>query len=327
MGAGRGNAKLILVGEHWVLDGARALAIGLPSLAVDVELTLDPTVAGVQVDSPAPEQALLGAAAMATLALAQVGVATGAQVRVDSQVPLRRGLGSSAALAVALVRAADAAVGRPAAGVEEVGLRAKDLEDLIHGRSSGLDPAAAATGSNRTADGPGSGGVLFCSGRVERRLGPVHANLRKFCWLLMDLGQGQPTREAIAIASARRAAMDPAQRQALADATSAAADQAADGLETGDFAKLASALRSAAAVLEPLGVINAPMERCIAQALAHGALAAKQTGAGLGGVILALCPDQAVAAQVAAACTDASDHWTVPLSLAPMNHEENHVAL
>lgn len=327
MGAGRGNAKLILVGEHWVLDGARALAIGLPSLAVDVELTLDLTVAGVQVDSPAPEQALLGAAAMATLALAQVGVAAGARVRVDSQVPLRRGLGSSAALAVALVRAADAAVGRPAAGVEEVGLRAKDLEDLIHGRSSGLDPAAAATGSNRTADGPGSGGVLFCSGRVERRLGPVHADLWKFCWLLMDLGQGQPTREAIAIASARRAAMDPAQRQALADATSAAADQAADGLETGDFAKLASALRSAAAALEPLGVVNAPMERCIAQALAHGALAAKQTGAGLGGVILALCPDQAVAAQVAAACTDACDHWTVPLFLAPMNHEENHVAL
>lgn len=327
MAAGRGNAKLILVGEHWVLDGARALAIGLPGLAVEVELTLDPTVAGVLVDSPAPEQALQGAAAMATLALAQVGVTAGARLSIDSQVPLRRGLGSSAALAVALVRAADAAVVRRASGVEEVSLRAKDLEDLIHGRSSGLDPAAAATGSDRTADGQGSSGVLFRHGRVERRLGPVHPALRQFCWLLMDLGQGQPTREAIAIASARRAAMDPDQRQALADATSSAADQAADALETGDFAQLATALRSAAAALEPLGVANAAMTRCAAQALAHGALAAKQTGAGLGGVILALCPNDATAAQVVAACTDAIDHWTVPLSLAPMIHEENHVAL
>lgn len=322
---GRGNAKLIAVGEHWVLDGARALAIGLPSLGVEVELSAAPDLAGVQIDSPAPEAALQGAAAMAALALQQVGLPVAARVRVASQVPLRRGLGSSAALAVALVRAADAAAGRSPASVEEVGLRAKDLEDLIHGRSSGLDPAAAATGWDGGAGGAASGGVLFRHGRVERRLGAVHRHFAQFCWLLLDLGQGQPTREAIAIAAARRAALPEAQRQVLADSTSAAAEQAAISLETGNSAGLAEALRAAARALEPLGVVDAAMARCIGEAQALGALAAKQTGAGLGGVIVALCPDPQTAERVAAGCPGVQARWTVPLCTAPQsNQEENH---
>lgn len=317
IGRGRGHAKLIAVGEHWVLDGAQALALALPAMAVDVELELGGDRADVTVQPLDPsvhlaEAAQAGAVAMATLALRQAGVAGGATVRVASQVPLRRGLGSSAALAVALVRAVDQALGRLAADPEQVGLRAKDLEDLIHGRSSGLDPAAAASGA---------GGVLFCRGAVVRRLERVHPGLCQVRWLLVDLGHGRPTREAIDLASAQRAAMPPEVRQALADATSAAALLAADALEAGDLAQLGAALQEAGRALQPLGVVDAAMQACIDQALSVGALAAKQTGAGLGGVILALCADAAAADRVAAACRaacpTACDHWILPVAIEP----------
>ena len=36
---GHGNGKTILIGEHHVMDGARALAIGLPPFRTDVTLT------------------------------------------------------------------------------------------------------------------------------------------------------------------------------------------------------------------------------------------------------------------------------------------------
>ncbi len=316
-GRGRGHAKLIAVGEHWVLDGAQALALALPAMAVEVELDLDPAghpvlVQPIDTSVYLAEAAQAGAVAMATLALRQVGWQGGARVRVASQVPLRRGLGSSAALAVALVRAAGSALARPAGDAVAVGLHAKELEDLIHGRSSGLDPAAAASGS---------GGVLFCRGKVVRSLEEVHPALCQARWLLMDLGHGRPTREAIEVASQRRAAMAADVRQALADSTSAAAVLAAKALESGDLHALAVALEQAGRALQPLGVIDEAMQACIDQALSAGALAAKQTGAGLGGVILALCGDAATAQRVAAACRVASptacDHWTLPVASAP----------
>ena len=314
-GRGLGHAKLIAVGEHWVLDGAQALALALPAMAVRVELCLTADSEEVSVLSEdsgtvLTEVALAGAAAMATLALRQAGWPSGAQVQVASQVPLRRGLGSSAALAVALVRAVDAALGRSPADPEQVGARAKDLEDLIHGRSSGLDPAAAASGS---------GGVLFRQGSVVRRVARVHPGLCQVRWLLVDLGHGRPTREAIELASSRRAAMPPQMRHALAAATSSAAVGAAEALETGDLASLAAALQAAGQVLEPLGIVDDGMQLCIEQALLAGALAAKQTGAGLGGVIVALCANAAVAERVAAACRSACatacGHWIVPVAV------------
>lgn len=314
-GRGLGHAKLIAVGEHWVLDGAQALALAVPAMTVRVELDLTPDSDEVSVQPKDPaevlaESATAGAVAMARLALRQAGLGGGARVRVASQVPLRRGLGSSAALAVALVRSVDAALARLPADPAQVGLRAKDLEDLIHGRSSGLDPAAAASGA---------GGVLFCRGAVVRQLARVHPGLCQARWVLVDLGHGRPTREAIDLAAQRRAAMDPPIRQALADATSAAAHSAAAALESGDLARLAAALQQAGHALQPLGVIDDAMQACIDQAILVGALAAKQTGAGLGGVIVALCTDAATAERVAAACRaacpTACDHWVLPVAI------------
>lgn len=300
---GRGHAKVILSGEHWVLDGAEALAIGLPQLGAVASLREAESTA-VALDSGLTGHAAADAARMVELALQQAGVTGGVAATVRADVPLRRGLGSSAAVAVALVRAAAGLCGAVLTQ-DELRARARALESLVHGRSSGLDPAAASCDR---------GGVLFCSGEVLRNVGPVHPALAPACWLLVDLGPGQPTRTAVAHALARREAMTASDRQTWLDQATQASRAAAAALENGDLAGLAVALQQASTVLDPLDVATDAMRACVQALHGAGALAAKQTGAGLGGVVLALCENGVAATRAAEAAGPlALAHWILPL--------------
>ena len=221
---------------------------------------------------------------------------------LQSSVPVGRGLGSSAALAVAAVRAAHALAGRELADGTLLA-QARELEDIVHGRSSGLDPAAACR-----ADA-----VLYQAGAVVERLTPS-PHLAAARWVLFDLGSSLPTREAIAIAQAHRVTLGATALALLTGATTAAAHDAAGALASGDLERLASALGQAGAGLEPLGVVTTAMRHALDLALGAGALAAKQTGAGCGGMLLALAADDEAAARV----TDAIRlhtvaRWTLPV--------------
>ncbi len=272
MALGLGHAKLILVGEHWVLDGARALAIGLPQLHTQVELT--PAESD---EWPADAQAQQ----MLRSALEQVAWQTPLRASIASNVPIRRGLGSSAALAVALVRAAHALQHPDELDTREVAQRARDLEALVHGKSSGLDPAAAAAGGTA---------VLFQQGAVLSQPS-IHAELAPAQWLVVDVGQGQPTRTAIDMAKQAREAMGDLRRHTLLASVTRAAETAAEALQSGRLDQLAAALRLAGEALDPLGIVNEPLQVCRALLLEAGALASKSSGAGLGGVTLGLFAD------------------------------------
>jgi mevalonate kinase len=301
--SGHGHAKVILCGEHWVLDGAEALAIGLPQLGAAATMQRAGTPS-LQLDPALADHAAADAAQMVALALRQADVDAAVAVTLGADVPVRRGLGSSAAVAVALVRAA-AALGGQALTTTELRARARALEALVHGRSSGLDPAAA------TCD---RGGVLFRDGAVVRDVGPVHAELAAARWLLVDLGAGEPTRTAVSHALGRREAMAPATRRRWLDEVSATSHAAAAALEGGRLHDLAAALTRAGAALEPLDVATAAMRWSVQALCSAGALAAKPTGAGLGGVVLALCGDDATAGRAAAATAPvAVAHWILPV--------------
>ncbi|MBI5608570.1 MAG: hypothetical protein HY902_06790 [Deltaproteobacteria bacterium] len=296
MGRGLGHAKLILVGEHWVLDGARALAIGLPELHTQVEL-----IPAESSDIPADAQA----AQMLQLALEQVGWHRPLRATIASNVPIRRGLGSSAALAVALVRAAHALEHSTELHTSEVALRARALEALVHGQSSGLDPAAAAAGGTA---------VLFQQGTVLNQPS-IHANLAPAHWLVVDVGQGQPTRTAIAVAKQAREEMGDLRRHTLLASVTRAAESAADALHRGNLSELALALRQAGDAIEPLGIVNEPLQLCRTRLLEAGALASKSSGAGLGGVTLGLFADADTAHRAQLAIADRGwASWISPLA-------------
>ena len=301
---GHGHGKTILIGEHHVMDGARALAIGLAPFRTDVTLTRGtPGALRITLEDAVDALVAQDTRQMFQAAAEAAGLDAEVQVQITSTVPMRRGLGSSAALAVAAVRAAwqlaDRAEPTGAALLEA----ARTCESVVHGRSSGLDPAAAA----------GTDPVLFQSGQVLQRV-RVAPSLATARWLLVDLGASVPTRDAIAIAMHHRRELGAPAVQALNDQTSAAADQARQALETGDLTRLAIALRSAGEAMEPLGVVNDAMRDALEAMRAAGALAAKQTGAGMGGMLLALCPSEAEAqAVVAAIAPRIRAHWTLSI--------------
>lgn len=311
---GNGHGKAIVVGEHFVMDGAAALVVGLGHLRTDVTMRrLGPDREALSVkwqgQALAPEieaDTLKMLSRACTLAGAKGAIG----VDVTSSVPIRRGLGSSAALAVAALRAAYALMRRSQPDSSDLLGMARDIEGVVHGVSSGLDPAAACS----------TDAVLFQGGAVFRRVVPQGEQLEAARWVLLDLGEGAPTRDAIAAAVARRAAMGSKDLRLLTDTTTLAAMEAADALDLGDVERLARAMQRAAGALVPLGVVNQRMTDVMDAALAGGAMAVKQTGAGLGGTLLALCrTDEAARQLTQQLATQIAGSWVLPIAAKERN--------
>lgn len=304
LATGFGHGKTILIGEHHVMDGALALAVGLA--AFRTEVTLEKVQEGpleIVISSDVDPHVADDTRRMLVKA-AQAAELTGTlRAEIQSSVPMRRGLGSSAALAVAAVRAAWHLAGRGEPDYAELLAAARACESIVHGESSGLDPAAAS----------GTDPVLFQRGQVLQRV-TVSPKLVDARWLLVDLGVSVPTRDAIAIAFAMRRELGAAQVHHLNDLTTSAANQAKDALESGDLTRLSIALRTAGDAMTPLGVVNDQMEHALQHMRDAGALATKQTGAGMGGMLLALCADAAMAQHVAVAVhSQIAAHWIIPV--------------
>jgi mevalonate kinase len=132
---------------------------------------------------------------------------------------------------------------------------------------------------------------------------------------LVDLGHSLPTRDAVALAWAARERLPEAERTALRDRISQATESAAAALASGNLQQLATALAAAGETMPALGVVDIEMTALLTRMRNAGALAAKQTGAGLGGMLLGLAADPASAAAIATACGDlAAAVWTMPVA-------------
>ncbi len=292
---GRGHGKVIVAGEHFVLHGSAALAMALPTLGTTVSLRPgDPAStreAGLRIRTDADLGAaeLASTAEMLHAALAGVGVSTAQAVTITSEIPPGSGLGSSAALAVATVHAAESMAGLrlPAAARLRI---CRQVEALVPGRSSGLAPAAALS----------SGAVLFADGAVEREIEVARTPaLRAARWVLFDAGDAPPTSVAVRRCREAMAALPDGRAAALVAAVDAATRGAAEALNQGDVGALAGSMRVCAGALAQVDVTDDGMDAIIAAATAAGALAVKQTGAGLGGMMLALAPSVRIAETVA----------------------------
>ena len=287
---GVAHAKAILVGEHYVLDGVGAVALSLPGMRTEVRwaedtgaLRLAPNVR-TTLGEDASQQTL----SMLERVCAATETAPTGEVDVRSSVPIGRGFGSSGALAVAALRARAG----DRMGAQALLDAARAVEAVVHGASSGLDPAAA------MADGAA---IRFADGRLlETIVPPATDPMQRARWVLCDVGPAPSTGVAIAAARAARERLGSERCAALRTQVQAAADAAADGLRRGEPGAIAVAMRQNDAALRPLDVVDDRMAVIIERLLAGGALAAKQSGAGLGGLVLALAPDPRVAATLRA---------------------------
>lgn len=267
-GAGRGSGKLILCGEHAVVYGHPAIAFAVDrGTTVDVVARPGPTT----LDADGNDGRLLAA-------LHTVVPGNGWGVRVRTDLPIGRGMGSSAALAVALVRAlADARSESPTDdAVEEA---AMPLERAFHGNPSGLDVALSARG-----------GIARYRRGPPKRLDPLP--VPGWSVVVLDSGEAGNTADLVAGVAARRPGVDRA-----LDRIGALVSEAEGVLQ--DPAALGPLLDENHALLREIGVCTPQLDALVELARRAGARGAKLSGAGGGGVVLALVDD---AAPVLAEC-------------------------
>jgi mevalonate kinase len=242
-----------------VVYGHPAIAVGLSK---QIQVTLDPRLGPTRVvDAPFQDPRL-------DELIAKALPAQGLAVRIKSDLPTGRGMGSSAALCVALIRAREALHGREPS-FEEVHKAGFALEAIFHGTPSGIDHAVAA-----------HGGALFYRKGEEPQvleMPPVHA-------VVLDSGSSGNTAEMVAAVAERRPGINSALLQ-LGELAGIARDQLSDPTVVGEL------MIEAHALLKTIGVSTQALDELVAMAMAHGATGAKLSGAGGGGVVVALCPE------------------------------------
>ncbi|MEM6928387.1 MAG: mevalonate kinase, partial [Myxococcota bacterium] len=205
--------------------------------------------------------------------------AEGRGVRIATTLPVGRGMGSSAALAVALAHAVTDALEGPPLTPQQAYDQAMPLEREFHGNPSGVDVAVSCEGGclwfQRVTDETGVGSVV----REPVPLGP-------WSLVVLDSGKAGDTKELVAGVAARRPAIDPALER-----IGALVREARQAI--GDAQVLGELLTENHALLRSIGVSTDELDGLVELALGAGARGAKLSGAGGGGIVIALVNDPA----------------------------------
>ena len=291
LAAGSAPGKLILFGEHAVVYGhpAIAAAVGLRST---VSLWLHAGATHLRNSSFHDDRL--------RQAVAQCLPAHGLAVDIASELPPGRGMGSSASIAVAMVRAAAGLAGE-SPSQDELFERSLQLERIFHGQPSGVDNAVALRG----------GLLLYRKGPpLEVEPCPVARPLNV---VILDSGSVGSTAALVARVAAARPGVDP-----VLERIGTLVDRAASVLD--DAQALGCAMDDNHALLRELGVSTPVLDELCALARRHGALGAKLSGAGGGGVVVALVEPDTQCALLAAAQRRAIHAFPVrlPASSAPL---------
>lgn len=269
------HGKWILAGEHAVLRGHGALVF--PVREKTLTLTYQPAPTELSANysgSSGDDMHLLfwSVLEQGQKLLGQSLNRLTGHFHLESNIPVGVGMGASAALCVAMARWFST---QNLLVNDTVSSFAKNLENLFHGQSSGLDIAGVAAGQ----------GVYFQKG-LEK---PISQTWQPQ-WFLSSCGQIGITSHCIQqvnelwLANRQKAeAIDISMQVAVDKSRIALSSSDPDSLPL-----LAEAISDSATCFKAWGLVSDTLSQHMASLLSQGALAVKPTGSGGGGYVLSL---------------------------------------
>lgn len=280
---GTAPAKIILTGEHAVVYGFAAVALPVRNLQAHASVTRAAPGYGTvlvahdlmrssRLRDPDPALQALATSVQQSLAKTDMDRDPDWIIQIRSQIPVARGMGSGAAVACAAVRAVAQAAQADFSDAD-VNTIVFQCERHLHGNPSGIDNTVIVY--NRP--------LLFGKGQD-----PVFFTPRvPWTLLLADTGEPSATVAAVQAVAALRASA-PGRVEAWMEEIGEISREVHTLLCQGREGRLPALLNRNQALLRRLGVSAPCNERLIQAAMDAGALAAKVTGAGLGGQVLVL---------------------------------------
>lgn len=296
--------KVILLGEHAVVYGRPAIAAPLRQVQAEATVeTLEGTPAGsILIEAPDIGQQIwlrecgaddpLGKAVR--LALDEVGEPHAAlRLTIRSTIPIAAGLGSGAAVSAAILRALALAAGNPISD-EWLCKRVYDVEKIYHGTPSGIDNTVVVYARP----------IFFMRDEEPTPFTPA----QPFTLVLADTGVRSPTARAVG-AVRKQWQADRAGVEHIFDHIAQIVERGYQAIQSGDLTVLGDAMDENQSCLEQIQVSSPELDGLIQAARKAGALGAKLTGAGQGGVMAALADPQH-AEHIRFALMEAGAPWT-----------------
>ena len=279
---GVGYGKVILLGEHAVVNGRHAIAAPIPlaikALVEDCDEGIHLLIPrwGVEYRLASNPSERRSFERPAGVVLDQLGLSRRAmRIEVFPDVPRSMGLGGSAAMAVAIVRALDKHF-RLGLSDEQVNRLAFESEKVAHGSPSGLDNTIACYGK----------AVVFRTGDPPL-IEPL--NIREPIPAVIGM-TGFEGLTAKTVGRVREAwQQDKKLYERIFDQIDALTLRGIQAIQDNDLPTLGQLMNICQGMLNALGVSTPELEKVCDIARENGALGAKLTGGGGGGSIIAIC--------------------------------------
>ena len=287
IGIGRATGKIILIGEHSVVYGKKAIAFPFAGVGIHTTVQKKPTIHIQSKFFSGTLDEMKQIASMHNLVLLievlQKNLALpNFNLSIQSSIPSERGMGSSAAVAVSIVRAIF--------DWQNLALDNKTLlkyvdysEQIAHDNPSGIDAAATS----------GTQPILFEKGQPFEAF-PLNVDAYL---LVADTGIKGQTRQAVKDV-ATLVNQKGQSVQAIIDQLGDLTLEAKTAIIQNQAKRLGQIMTASHHLLQKLTVSNQTLDEAVEIALDNHALGAKLTGGGRGGCLIVLAKDLQNAKQI-----------------------------
>lgn len=268
--------KMILLGEHAVVFGKPAIAMG-----IDMRLTCRVTEGRYHMVNGQPLNWRYHAYMAAAIRDHWSGRPL--DIAIESEIPSGSGLGSSAALAVALL----GAMSQMRGGIDEedVARAAFDVESTVQGRASPLDTSTSSHGQGVFVDSVQGNDLLWHVQRDSRQWYVHHCPVPDLTFVVGFTGIRAPTGPLVA--KVKRYVDRTRFAREVVDEIGDITTEGAKRLQDHDVVALGRLMTRDHNLLAILGVSSPELQRLVDAAIPFS-YGAKLTGAGGGGSMIAL---------------------------------------